>query len=109
MRCTTLTTLLTGVMLYLGMGALVFVTLEAPKESEAHENLLKAKEVFLNNKSCVSEVDFHELVKVSSDKHSPSHQHDPISLTDWNLPYQMYYTLIEFLQRGFFSESKLGD
>uniref|UniRef100_A0A3Q3A2H2 Potassium channel subfamily K member 10-like n=1 Tax=Kryptolebias marmoratus TaxID=37003 RepID=A0A3Q3A2H2_KRYMA len=55
MRCTTLTTLLTGVMLYLGMGALVFVTLETPKESEAHENLLKAKQVFLNNRSCVSE------------------------------------------------------
>lgn len=68
MRCTTLTTLLTGVMLYLGMGALVFVTLESPKESEAHENLLKAKQVFLSNKSCVSEVDFHELVKVSPDK-----------------------------------------
>ncbi|XP_017263658.1 potassium channel subfamily K member 10 [Kryptolebias marmoratus] len=63
MRCTTLTTLLTGVMLYLGMGALVFVTLETPKESEAHENLLKAKQVFLNNRSCVSEVDFHELLK----------------------------------------------
>ncbi|XP_013861263.1 potassium channel subfamily K member 10 [Austrofundulus limnaeus] len=63
MRCITLTTLLTGVMLYLGVGALIFVSLESPKESEAHENLLKAKQVFLSNKSCVSEVDFHELVK----------------------------------------------
>ncbi|KAM4585769.1 uncharacterized protein kcnk4a isoform 1-T1 [Fundulus diaphanus] len=63
MRCTTLTTLLTGVMLYLGMGALVFVTLETPKESEAHVNLLKAKQEFLINNSCVTEVDFNELVK----------------------------------------------
>uniref|UniRef100_A0A3P9PKN9 Potassium two pore domain channel subfamily K member 4 n=1 Tax=Poecilia reticulata TaxID=8081 RepID=A0A3P9PKN9_POERE len=55
MRCTTLTTLLTGVMLYLGMGALVFVTLETPKESKAHVNLLKAKQDFLSNNSCVTE------------------------------------------------------
>uniref|UniRef100_A0A3Q2QSK8 Potassium two pore domain channel subfamily K member 4 n=1 Tax=Fundulus heteroclitus TaxID=8078 RepID=A0A3Q2QSK8_FUNHE len=60
MRCTTLTTLLTGVMLYLGMGALVFVTLETPKESEAHVNLLKAKQEFLINNSCVTEVDFND-------------------------------------------------
>uniref|UniRef100_A0A3B3V6C3 Potassium two pore domain channel subfamily K member 4 n=1 Tax=Poecilia latipinna TaxID=48699 RepID=A0A3B3V6C3_9TELE len=63
MRCTTLTTLLTGVMLYLGMGALVFVTLETPKESKAHVNLLKAKQDFLSNNSCVTEVNFQELVK----------------------------------------------
>ncbi|XP_043982950.1 uncharacterized protein kcnk4a isoform X1 [Gambusia affinis] len=63
MRCTTLTTLLTGVMLYLGMGALVFVTLEKPKESKAHVNLLKAKQDFLSNNSCVTEVNFQELVK----------------------------------------------
>ncbi|KAM9740400.1 potassium channel subfamily K member 2 isoform 1-T2 [Menidia menidia] len=63
MRCTTVTTLLTGVMLYLGMGALVFVNLETPKESEAHETLLKTKQDFLINNSCVTELDFHNLVK----------------------------------------------
>ncbi|KAM4555687.1 uncharacterized protein kcnk4a [Odontesthes bonariensis] len=63
MRCTTLATLLTGVMLYLGMGALVFVTLETPKESAAHEDLLKTKQNFLINNSCVTELDFHKLVK----------------------------------------------
>ncbi|XP_015234913.1 PREDICTED: uncharacterized protein LOC107087700 isoform X2 [Cyprinodon variegatus] len=63
MRCTTLITLLTGVMLYLGMGALVFVNLEAPEESKAHTTLLKAKQVFLENNSCITEVDFQELVK----------------------------------------------
>ncbi|XP_041846058.1 potassium channel subfamily K member 4 isoform X2 [Melanotaenia boesemani] len=63
MRCTTLTTLLTGVMLYLGMGALVFVTLETPKESAAHEHLLRTKQDFLINNSCVTELDFHRLVK----------------------------------------------
>uniref|UniRef100_A0A3P9I7E1 Potassium channel, subfamily K, member 4a n=1 Tax=Oryzias latipes TaxID=8090 RepID=A0A3P9I7E1_ORYLA len=63
MRCTTLTTLLTGVMLYLGMGALVFVTLESPKESVAFEELLKTKKDFLINNTCVSEFDFHRLLK----------------------------------------------
>ncbi|MEQ2266340.1 hypothetical protein XENORESO_021172, partial [Xenotaenia resolanae] len=32
-------------------------------ESEAHVNLLRAKQDFLINNSCVTEVDFHELVK----------------------------------------------
>ncbi|XP_061582323.1 potassium channel subfamily K member 4 isoform X2 [Cololabis saira] len=63
MRCTTLTTLLTGVMLYLGMGALVFVTLETPKESAAHKQLLKTKQDFLINNSCVTEMHFHKLLK----------------------------------------------
>uniref|UniRef100_A0A3Q3QP34 Potassium channel domain-containing protein n=1 Tax=Monopterus albus TaxID=43700 RepID=A0A3Q3QP34_MONAL len=62
MRCTTLLALLTGVMLYLVMGALVFRTLEAPKESSAYEDLLKTKQTFLDNNSCVTELDFHEVV-----------------------------------------------
>lgn len=64
MRCTTLWALLMGVMLYLVMGALVFRTLEAPKESSAYEDLLKTKQNFLGNNSCVTELDFQELVKV---------------------------------------------
>ncbi|CAI5652441.1 potassium channel subfamily K member 4 isoform X2 [Oreochromis niloticus] len=63
MRCTTLTTLLVGVMLYLVMGAFVFVTLEKPKETLAHEKLLQTKKDFLTNNSCVTESDFHKLVK----------------------------------------------
>ncbi|XP_069550530.1 potassium channel subfamily K member 10 [Brachyistius frenatus] len=63
MRCATLTTLLTGVMLYLGMGAFVFVTLEIGQETSAHKDLLKTKHNFLINNSCVTELDFHKLVK----------------------------------------------
>uniref|UniRef100_A0A3Q0T5G7 Potassium channel, subfamily K, member 4a n=1 Tax=Amphilophus citrinellus TaxID=61819 RepID=A0A3Q0T5G7_AMPCI len=62
MQCTTLTTLLVGVMLYLVMGAFVFVTLEKPKESQAHKNLLKTKQDFLINNSCVTELDFHKTL-----------------------------------------------
>ncbi|XP_026186145.1 uncharacterized protein kcnk4a [Mastacembelus armatus] len=63
MRCPTLLALLTGVMLYLVMGALVFRTLEAPTESSAYKDLLKMKRNFLSNNSCVTEMDFHKLVK----------------------------------------------
>ncbi|XP_054453097.1 potassium channel subfamily K member 4 [Anoplopoma fimbria] len=63
MRCTTLLALLIGVMLYLVMGALVFGTLERPEESLAYKNLLATKDTFLNNNSCVTELDFNNLVK----------------------------------------------
>ncbi|XP_018515858.1 potassium channel subfamily K member 4 isoform X2 [Lates calcarifer] len=63
MRYTTLLALLAGVVLYLVMGALVFSTLELPKESSAYEDLLRAKQDFLDNNSCVTELDFHKLVK----------------------------------------------
>lgn len=59
--------LLTGVMLYLVMGALVFRTLETPGENLAYTDLLATKHTFLDNKSCVTELDFHKLVKVSLD------------------------------------------
>lgn len=64
MRCTTLLALLTGVILYLVMGALVFSTLESPDEHLAYKDLLDAKDAFLHNNSCVTELDFHRLVKV---------------------------------------------
>ncbi|XP_029964314.1 potassium channel subfamily K member 4 [Salarias fasciatus] len=63
MRCTTLTALLLGVMLYLVMGALVFLTLETPKETSEHERFLQKKKDFLVNNTCVTELDFHTLVK----------------------------------------------
>lgn len=65
MRCTTLLALLTGVILYLVMGALVFSTLEEPNENKAYNDLLAAKRTFLDNKTCITELDFDKLVKVS--------------------------------------------
>lgn len=67
MRCTTLLALLTGVILYLVMGALIFSTLEAPDESQAYKDLLAIKHMFLDSKTCVTELDFHKLVKVPLD------------------------------------------
>ncbi|KAK9518195.1 hypothetical protein VZT92_023507 [Zoarces viviparus] len=63
MRCTTLLALLFGVMLYLVMGALVFGTLELPEENLAYKELLATKNTFLDNNSCVTELDFYNLVK----------------------------------------------
>lgn len=63
MRCTTLLALLLGVMLYVGLGALVFSTVEKPEEKEAYDALLATRDDFLQNHSCISEVEFNRLVK----------------------------------------------
>ncbi|CAL9707015.1 unnamed protein product [Knipowitschia caucasica] len=63
MRCTTLLALLLGVMLYVGLGALVFSSLEEPEEKKAYRSLLATREAILQNYSCVSEVEFNILVK----------------------------------------------
>uniref|UniRef100_A0A672GG19 Potassium channel, subfamily K, member 4a n=1 Tax=Salarias fasciatus TaxID=181472 RepID=A0A672GG19_SALFA len=59
MRCTTLTALLLGVMLYLVMGALVFLTLETPKETseeQKYQGLNGHCEHILTKLSCVQGV-----------------------------------------------------
>ncbi|XP_051903723.1 uncharacterized protein kcnk4a isoform X3 [Hippocampus zosterae] len=63
MRCTTVLALLFGVVLYLGMGALVFQNLEASEEYDKFQELLATKNNFLSNHICVSEPEFYELVK----------------------------------------------
>ncbi|XP_030621344.1 potassium channel subfamily K member 4 [Chanos chanos] len=54
MRCSTLLTILTVVLLYLVMGALVFRTLEIPKEEKAYKKLIDAQNTFLENHNCVT-------------------------------------------------------
>ncbi|XP_057707166.1 potassium channel subfamily K member 2 [Corythoichthys intestinalis] len=63
MRCTTVLALLFGVVLYLGMGALVFQNLEAYEENRKFNELITAKDNFLNYHSCVSEQEFYKLLK----------------------------------------------
>lgn len=65
-------------MLYLVMGALVFGTLELPGESLAYTNLLATKNAFLENNSCVTELDFYKLVKVSMDTLSKKHRNEVV-------------------------------
>lgn len=52
--------------IYVGLGALVFSTLEEAQERTAYHNLLATKEAFLQNNSCVTEVEINRLVKVTS-------------------------------------------
>ncbi|XP_049441038.1 potassium channel subfamily K member 4 isoform X2 [Epinephelus fuscoguttatus] len=63
MRCTTLVALLAGVVLYLVMGALVFSTLELPEESSAYDKLIATRNTFLDNNTCVTELEFQKLLK----------------------------------------------
>ena len=58
MRCSTLLAILTAVLLYLVMGALVFNTLEAPVEEDKYNTLLQSlqdsRNEFLYSYTCVS-------------------------------------------------------
>lgn len=55
MHCSTLIIVLTGVLLYLVMGALVFNALEAPNEESHHNELQTIRNEFLGNNTCVDE------------------------------------------------------
>uniref|UniRef100_A0AAY4CPT2 Potassium channel subfamily K member 4 n=1 Tax=Denticeps clupeoides TaxID=299321 RepID=A0AAY4CPT2_9TELE len=63
MRCSTLLAILTVVLLYLVMGALVFRTLEASKERIKYDELLSARTSFLHNHTCVSPDALQELIQ----------------------------------------------
>ncbi|KAJ7996753.1 hypothetical protein DPEC_G00240290 [Dallia pectoralis] len=54
MRCSTLLCILTGVLLYLVLGAVVFQALEAPREEGQHLQLQDTRRAFLGNYTCVS-------------------------------------------------------
>ncbi|KAB5571345.1 hypothetical protein PHYPO_G00223980 [Pangasianodon hypophthalmus] len=63
MRCSTLLTILAAVLLYLVIGALVFGWLEAPKEEEVHDQLLKSRQTFLHKHNCVQESSLSEFTQ----------------------------------------------
>ncbi|XP_023150511.1 potassium channel subfamily K member 4 isoform X2 [Amphiprion ocellaris] len=63
MRCSTLLAILTGVLLYLVLGAVVFRALEAPREEGKHMQLQDTLEGFLANFTCIDKDNLHVLVK----------------------------------------------
>uniref|UniRef100_A0A3P8SL97 Potassium channel subfamily K member 4 n=1 Tax=Amphiprion percula TaxID=161767 RepID=A0A3P8SL97_AMPPE len=63
MRCSTLLAILTGVLLYLVLGAVVFRALEAPREEGKHMRLQDILEGFLANFTCIDKDNLHVLVK----------------------------------------------
>lgn len=64
MRCSTLLTIFTGVLLYLVLGGLVFRALEVPFEENVYLKLQKTREEYLNNYSCISPEVLQELIEV---------------------------------------------
>ncbi|XP_058270971.1 potassium channel subfamily K member 4 [Hemibagrus wyckioides] len=67
MRCSTLLCILTGVLVYLIIGALVFHYLEAPYEEGIHNNLLYTRMEFLDNYTCVSPDMLQALIEKVTD------------------------------------------
>ncbi|XP_028322691.1 potassium channel subfamily K member 4 isoform X2 [Gouania willdenowi] len=63
MRCSTLLAILTGVLLYLVLGAVVFRSLEAPLEKSKHMQLQGARRDFLFNFSCVDPENLQALIE----------------------------------------------
>uniref|UniRef100_A0A3Q4HHF1 Potassium two pore domain channel subfamily K member 4 n=1 Tax=Neolamprologus brichardi TaxID=32507 RepID=A0A3Q4HHF1_NEOBR len=64
MRCSTLLAILTGVLLYLVLGAVVFRALEAPQEEGVHMKLQDTRRDFLLNFSCVDSDKLEVLIEV---------------------------------------------
>ncbi|XP_077403014.1 potassium channel subfamily K member 4 isoform X2 [Vanacampus margaritifer] len=65
MRCSTLLAILTGVLLYLVLGAVVFRALEAPLEKGKHRQLQGACQEFLINFTCVGPENLQALIEVA--------------------------------------------
>lgn len=64
MRCSTLLSILTGVLLYLVLGAVVFRTLEAPQEQDKHLQLQDVRRDFLLNFTCVGPDSLQDFIEV---------------------------------------------
>ncbi|XP_040006403.1 potassium channel subfamily K member 4 [Xiphias gladius] len=63
MRCSTLLAILTGVLLYLVLGAVVFRALEAPREEGKHMQLQDTRRDFLMNFTCVDSDNLQTLIE----------------------------------------------
>ncbi|KAG7223363.1 hypothetical protein INR49_015719 [Caranx melampygus] len=63
MRCSTVLAILTGVLLYLVLGAVVFRALEAPREEGKHMQLLGTRRAFLENFTCVDSENLQTLIE----------------------------------------------
>lgn len=64
MRCSTLLGILTGVLLYLVLGAVVFRTLEIQREEDKHMHLQDLRRDFLGNFTCVGPDNLQDLIEV---------------------------------------------
>lgn len=72
MRCSTLLAILTGVLLYLVLGAVVFRSLEAQQEEEKYTELQKMRRNFLLNFTCIGPDNLQELIEVEQSSSLPN-------------------------------------
>lgn len=65
MRCSTLLAILTGVLLYLVLGAVVFRALEAQQEEDKYIQLQDLRRNFLLNFTCIGPENLQSLIEVA--------------------------------------------
>lgn len=65
MRCSTLLAILTGVLLYLVLGAVVFRALEAQQEEDKYTQLQDLRRSFLFNFTCIGPENLQNLIEVA--------------------------------------------
>uniref|UniRef100_A0A8C4I4R5 Potassium channel subfamily K member 4 n=1 Tax=Dicentrarchus labrax TaxID=13489 RepID=A0A8C4I4R5_DICLA len=94
MRCSTLLCILTGVLLYLVLGAVVFRALEVPREEGKHMHLQDTRRDFLLNFTCVSpenlQVLIEELVEAVGEGVDPSSNITFVS--QWDLASAFFFS-----------------
>ncbi|KAM9348365.1 LOW QUALITY PROTEIN: potassium channel subfamily K member 4 [Symphorus nematophorus] len=94
MRCSTLLAILTGVLLYLVLGAVVFRALEAPREEDKYMQLQDTRRDFLLNFTCVGPDNLQELIQEVVDAVGAGV--DPISnvtfVSQWDLASAFFFS-----------------
>lgn len=65
MRCSTVLAILTGVLLYLVLGAVVFRALEAQQEEDKYIQLQDLRRNFLLNFTCIGPQNLQDLIEVT--------------------------------------------
>lgn len=68
MRCSTLLTIFTGVLLYLVLGAVVFRALEVPHEEDQYVKLQITRQEYLDNYTCITPEVLQALIEVRRKK-----------------------------------------
>ncbi|XP_039549590.1 potassium channel subfamily K member 4 isoform X2 [Pimephales promelas] len=95
MHITTLLFVLTGVLLYLVMGALVFNALEAPNEESHHDQLQTTRQEFLGNYTCVDPDRLENLIatvaKAISVGIDPNNSTNATFSTSWDLASAFFF------------------
>ncbi|KAF5908940.1 potassium channel subfamily K member 4-like, partial [Clarias magur] len=95
MRCSTLLCILTAVLAYLILGALVFRYLEAPYEEGIYIRLLATRQEFLDNYTCVSPETLQALIEKVADAIgagiNPTKKNDTFS-SSWDLASAFFFS-----------------